>query len=165
MKPRTTLFLVGLVALLSGFVVWDHFEGTPTEERTSKGKRILDFEAKDVTHIDLVRSNQTIVLDKTGDNWDMKQPLASRADDGAVNSILDELEFAERTRVLAGKELEGVNLSDFGLDAPRIRVTLHSKKRPIGLLVGRETLPRMLFMPKSRDARKSMSHAFPCRSA
>ncbi len=139
MNTRTTLFLVVLVALFGGFVVWDHYKGTPTEERAAKGKRILDFEAKDVTHIDLVRSNQTIVLDKTGDNWDMKQPLASRADDGAVNSILDELEFAERTRVLTGKELEGVSLSDFGLDAPRIRITLHSKKRPIGLLIGRET--------------------------
>lgn len=142
MNTRTTLFLVVLVALLGGFVVWDHHKGRSTKERKEKDKRILDFEAKNVTHIDLVRSNQTIVLDKTGDNWGMEQPLVGRADDGAVNSILAELEFAEHIRILTGKELEGVSLSDFGLDAPRIRITLHSKKRPIGLLIGSETPTR-----------------------
>jgi len=139
MNSRTTLFLIVLVALVGGLVLWDQYKGTTTERHQLKSKRIVDFDPRDVTGIDLVRSNQTIVLEKTGDNWNLKQPLAARADASAVNSILDELEFAERTRTLTEKELEGVSLTDFGLDAPVIRVTLHSKKRPIGLLIGRET--------------------------
>src|SRR5437870_4541782 len=139
MNTRTTLFLVMLVAFVGGFVLWDHYKGTTTEQRDTKGKRILDFEAKDITGIDLVRSNQTIGLEKSGDNWDIKQPLAVRADSGAVSSILDELEFAERTRTVSEAELNSISLADFGLDSPRYRVTLHSKKRPVGLLVGRET--------------------------
>jgi hypothetical protein len=139
MNTRTTLFLVVLVAVVGGFVLWDHYKGTTTEQRVSKSKRLVEFDPKDITGIDLIRSNQTIVLEKSGELWDLKQPLLARADAGAVNAILDELEFAERTRTIAGKELDGVSLADFGLDAPAIRVTLHSKKRPLALLVGRET--------------------------
>jgi hypothetical protein len=139
MNARTTLFLILLVALVGGFVFWDHYKGTTTEKVEAKRKRILDLEPKDITGIDLVRSNQTLVLERAGDNWDMKQPLATRADASAVNSILDELEFAERIRTITEKELEGVSLVDFGLNPPVTRVTLHSKRRPVGLLIGHET--------------------------
>jgi hypothetical protein len=139
MNTRTTLFLIVLVTLVGGFVFWDHHKGTTTEKSEVKRKRILDLDPKDVTGIDLVRSNQTLVLERAGDNWDMKQPLATRADTSAVNSILDELEFAERMRTITEKELQGVSLVDFGLNPPVTRVTLHSKKRPVGLLIGHET--------------------------
>jgi len=139
MNSRTTLFLVVLVALVGGFVFWDHFKGMSTSERESKSKRLVEFEVNDITGLDLVHSNQTIVLAKSGENWDLKQPLAVRADFSAVSSILDELEFAERERTITEKELSGVSLVDFGLDSPAMRVTLHSKKRPVGLLVGHET--------------------------
>src|SRR6266404_5007833 len=103
MNSRTTLFLIVLVACVGGFVLWDHSKGTTTEGHQSKSKRIVDFDPKDVTSIDLVRSNQTIILEKSGDNWDLQQPLTAHADASAVNSILDELEFAERMRTITEK--------------------------------------------------------------
>jgi hypothetical protein len=139
MNSRTTFFLIVLVALVGGFVVWDHYKGTPTQKAESKRRRILDLDPNDITGIDLVRSNQTIVLAKSGEHWELKQPLAAPADDSAVSSILNELEFAERVRTLGERELQGVSLVDFGLDPPVARVTLHGKRRPVGLLVGRET--------------------------
>jgi hypothetical protein len=139
MNSRTTLLLVMLVAIFGGLVVWDHYKGTTTEKVEAKSKRILDLNPKVITGIDLVRSNQTLVLERSGDNWDMKQPLVTRADASAVNSILDELEFAERMRTITEKELQGVSMVDFGLDPPVARVTLHGKKRPLGLLIGHET--------------------------
>jgi hypothetical protein len=139
MNTRTTLLLVLILAAVGGFVWWDHHKGTTTEERETKSKRIVEFDPADVTGLDLVRSNQTIGLVKSGNNWEIKQPLAVRADAGAVNAILDALEFAERQRTIGEQELKGVNLADYGLDAPRYRVTLHSKKRPVALLFGRET--------------------------
>ncbi len=139
MNTRTTLFLAVLLAIVGGLALWDHYKGASTEQRVSRSKRVIEFDPKDITGIELVRSNQTIVLEKSGDLWDLKKPLAARADASAVNAILDELEFAERTRSIAGKELEGVSLADYGLDTPALRVTLRGKKQPITLLVGRET--------------------------
>ena len=127
------MVIVGLI------VVWDHYKGTSTEEAAEKGKHILSFKSDDVTRLELAHTNQTIVLERSGDKWDIKQPLSVRADGGAVNSILSDLEFAERDRTLSEKELKDVNLADFGLDHPRISVTLQRKKGPMTLLVGRET--------------------------
>jgi hypothetical protein len=139
MKSRTTLILVVLVVIVGIVVVWDHYRGTSTEEAAEKGKHILSFKSDDVTRLELAHTNQTIVLEKSGDKWDIKQPLSVRADGSAVNSILSDLEFAQRDRALSEKELQGANLADFGLDHPAIRVTLQGKKGPLTLLVGRET--------------------------
>jgi len=139
MKSRTTWILMVLLIAVGLVVVWDHYKGTSTDEAAQKGKRILDFKSDDVTRLEFVHTNHTIVIEKSGDNWNIKQPLSVRADASAVNSILSDLEFAERDRALGEKDLSGVNLADFGFDHPQIRATLLAKKGPMTLLVGRET--------------------------
>ena len=93
MNSRKTLFLVVLAVIVGGLVVWDHFKGTTTTDREVQGKHILNIDTKQVSHFELARSNQTIVLERTGDNWDIKQPIAVRADFSAVSSTLADLEF------------------------------------------------------------------------
>ncbi len=136
MNFRKTLFLVVLAGIGSGLVVWDYFKGTPTSDREIQSKRLLNLDTKQVSHFELVRSNQTIVLEKTGDNWDIKQPIAVRADFSAVSSTLDELEFVERSRTL---DLQGASLAVFGLEPPRASIKLQAKSGPVTLLIGNET--------------------------
>lgn len=147
MNSRKTLFLMMVVCIVGGLVVWDHFNGTTTTDKNTQNKRILNLDAKQVSHFELVRSNQTIVLEKTGDNWDIKQPVGNelptnitiRADVSAVRSTLDELEFAERSRTLTDKDLLGVSLAGFGLEPPRASIELLAKSGPVTLLIGNET--------------------------
>ena len=139
MKYRTTYVLLMLMALVGVFVWWDSMKGTTTDQAEANRKRLLDFKSADVVHIELVRSNQTVVLEKAGDRWDIKRPIAVRASGSAVSSLLSDLEFAERDRTLTEKDLRGVNLADFGLGEPRLRATLQTKKALVTVLVGRET--------------------------
>ena len=147
MNSRKTLFLVVLAILVGGLVVWDHFKGTTTTDRETQNKRILNTDTKQVRHFELVRSNQTIVLEKTGDNWDLRQPsgteiptnLAVRADVSAVSSTLDELEFAVRSRTLTEKDLQGASLASFGLAPARASIKLQTQSGPVTLLIGNET--------------------------
>ena len=139
MNYRKTFFLIVLVGLVGSVVVWDHFKGVTTTHRVSQSKRILTLNTKQVSHFELVNSNQTIVLEKNGDNWDIKQPLAVRADFGAVSSILSELEFAERSRTLTEPDLQGASLADFGLAPPRASIKLQTKSGLITLLIGNAT--------------------------
>ncbi len=129
-----------ILAVLAGiFVWWDSKKGTTTEESQAKRMRLLDFKSADVTQVKLVRSNQTVVLKKAGDRWEIKQPIAVRASDSAVTSLLGDLEFAERDRTLTGKELKGANMAGFGLNAPQLRATLQTKNGAVTVLVGHET--------------------------
>ena len=140
MNYRKTFFLIVLVGLMGSVVMWDHFKGVTTTRRVSQSKRILNLDTKQVSHFELVCSNQPpIVLEKTGDQWDIKQPLAVRADFGAVSSTLSELEFAERSRTLTEQDLQGASLADFGLAPPRASIKLQTKSGLITLLIGNAT--------------------------
>ena len=139
MNYRKTLFLVVVAGIVGGVAVWDHFQGTPTSDRIQHSKRLLNLDAKQVSHFELVHSNQTIVLEKSGTNWDLKQPIAVRADFAAVSATLDELEFAERSRTLSEQDLLGASLAGFGLEPPRASIKLQTKSGPVTLLIGNET--------------------------
>ncbi len=139
MKPRTTLALVLIALVLGGFVAVDYYRGTSTDEALTKSQRVLDFQSKEISAVTIELTNQTYALERNGDQWQIKQPLNVRANYSTVSSILDELEFAERSRTITSKELKGAASEGFGLQHPRIRLTLQGKKQPMVLLVGNET--------------------------
>jgi Domain of unknown function (DUF4340) len=139
MRSRTTLVLVLIALMIGGLVALDYYHGTSTQDLAAKSKRVLDFQSKDVTSLKIELTNQIYTLERSGDQWQIKQPLDVRANYSTVSSILDELEFAERNRVITDKELSGLTLKDFGLEIPRVRLTLQNKKRSIVLLIGNET--------------------------
>ena len=139
MKSRTTLVLVFVALVFGGLVALDYYKGTSTEDARTKSKRVLDFQSKDITGARIDLTNQFYVLEKIADRWQITQPLNVRANYSTVSAILDELEFAERSRVMSAKELDGTKLADFGLQSPRIRLTLQGKRGPLVLLVGNQT--------------------------
>jgi hypothetical protein len=139
MKPRTTLVLVIIALVVGGVVVLDHYRGTSTEEAQAKSKRVLDFQSKNISAVRIELTNQVYAVEKAGNQWRITQPLNCRANYSTVSSILDGLEFAERTRTITGKELKGAPPAGFGLRNPRIRLTLQDGKHPLVLLVGNET--------------------------
>jgi hypothetical protein len=139
MKTRTTLILVILALVIGGVVALDYFKGTPTEQAETRRKRVFHFEAKDVSSLKIELTNRVFELEKSGEEWRIEQPLRARASASAVNSILDELEFADRTRTLTEQELRGMSLAEFGLATPRVRATLRTKTGPIQFVVGNDT--------------------------
>ncbi|MGA2604970.1 MAG: DUF4340 domain-containing protein [Verrucomicrobiia bacterium] len=139
MKPRTTLVLVFIVLVFGGLVVLDHYRGTSTDEAQAKSRRVLEFQSKDISAVRVELTNQVYAVEKAVDQWQITQPLNCRANYSTVSSILDELEFAERNRTISGKELKGTRPAGFGLQSPRVRLTLQDKKQPLVLLVGNET--------------------------
>ncbi len=139
MKTRTTLILAVIALVVGGVVLLDYQKGTTTEKRRERSRRILDFDSSSITRLELVQSNVTIVAEKSGDRWQIKQPLEYRADTGAINSILDGVEFAEKTRTLTPADLAGLDLAELGLTEPRLQLTLTAPRGPVTLLVGSET--------------------------
>lgn len=139
MKSRTTIILVFLALIIGGFAYWDYKKGTSTEQAKEKAKRLLDFKAADVTRLELVRSNETIVAEKTGEHWEIKKPLAVKADDSALGAVLDQLEFAERERTFNENDITSARLADYGLAAPQLQVSMRGKKGDVLVLFGSET--------------------------
>ena len=139
MKSRTTWFLLVITLAVAAYVSWDVKKGKTTDEARQRRKRVVELKANTVTGLELVRTNQTIVLKKTGDRWSITKPYAVRASNAAVNSLLDELELAERQRLLTATDLAGMKLADFGLEPPRLKLTLQRPGGALTVLVGNET--------------------------
>jgi len=139
MKLRTTIILLVLTVIIGGIAFWDYKKGTTTEQAKEKAKRLLDIKAADVTAMELVRSNETIVVEKADEHWEIKKPLAVKADDNAVSAILDQFEFAERERTFKEDEIPATQLADYGLAAPPLRVVLRGKKGDTEIAFGSET--------------------------
>jgi hypothetical protein len=120
---RATITPIVLVVLATGAVAyaWLVDRGSVSDaERASRRSDVFpSFHVEDVTHVELVHGDETLVLDRDRDAggssaWTMTSPRHERADAGAVDTLLRELALATRVR--------GVSDGDaVGLEVPRVR--------------------------------------------
>ncbi|MCS7048266.1 MAG: DUF4340 domain-containing protein [Verrucomicrobiae bacterium] len=139
MNARTTLILAIVVALVGAFVWWDYKKGTPTDKRREQSRRLTNLKSDQVTRLELIFTNQTIVLEKKNNRWYLLEPIAYRADSGTVNSMLDGLEFAEKKRTLSAEEVAGLDRNELGLVNPRLQVAWQTSTGRRVLRLGGET--------------------------
>jgi hypothetical protein len=156
MRPRTLLVLFLIVAGLSAFI-WFYERDLPsTDERRAAEKKILDVEKDEVREIVLEVGDRVVRLERQGltfeadgepegaeeaadsklldsRTWRLVDPIAARADERAVNGLLDTLHGLERERSLSDFDAEAV-----GLKEPRARIRVVSAAGEETLLVGSE---------------------------
>lgn len=139
MKSRTTLILLVVALALGGLVALDYQKGTTTDEAVAKRKRLIAIDRAEITRIELSRTNETIVLTKTNNHWQLNQPVDYPADYSAVVGLLDELQFADRQRTLSEDELREMNPAALGLEPAAFVVTVTGKDGPVTVRLGGPT--------------------------
>ena len=99
MKPKTTLILLTVAAIMFAFIWFKERQLPSTEDRSSRAKRVFDVKSDDLTklQIQLNTSNYVgrIVVEKEKDKWLLREPLAYRASSSEISSICSELEFLD----------------------------------------------------------------------
>lgn len=109
MKPRKTwgalaLVLAGILAL----AYWDQRK-TSEESKDSKEQKIFDFNAKDITGIDISNSSGSeyaphIALKKDGNIWSLSEPEVAPADSAAVEMMVNLLADLTYSKIAASGE-------------------------------------------------------------
>ena len=85
-----------------------------------RDKRVLNFERDKVDAIELSQGGGApITLARSGTDWNLKQPIATRGDYTAVEGLLTRLSTASMTKLVDPNSPE-----DFGLEKPSVVVTL-----------------------------------------
>ena len=106
-----------------------------------RDKKIAHYEKDDVRRINIVSNNQTIVIEKSGDEWEMKRPDLP-VEESRVNSFLTSLTN------YSAKAFTAESFSDeaeYGFNRPEVKVTLSlgeemaSKDITIGGVVDEES--------------------------
>ncbi|MBI5778699.1 MAG: DUF4340 domain-containing protein [Planctomycetes bacterium] len=101
-------------------------------------KRIFDASTYDMASLRFIRPEATVELQKSGNEWQITQPVADQADQNKVRDILTQLGTLSIAAFVADNETD---LTAYGLDKPALRLVVPDPKDPNKsetLLVGRE---------------------------
>ncbi len=146
MRPRTLLILLLVVAGLVAFISLYERELPSSDERAAEAKLLFHFDDEDVTGLEIEWEGKRVLLERQGQKetaeaasgraegeWRLTEPIAARADDSLVASLLGALTSMEKERTLAD-----MNAAEAGLEEPRARVRVHLGDEVRELLIGSE---------------------------
>lgn len=117
----TIIWTLVLVALAAFVYIYEIKGGAKREETAEMAKKAFLFDEEDVQQLVLKRPGEIISFQRVNDGWQIIQPVRARADESAVQGIIDNLERAQIERVVSET---AENLADFGLQFPQVTVEL-----------------------------------------
>lgn len=119
--------------------------GVDKKVKDLRNKTILRFSDEEVRRIALQGDGKDLALVKKDDQWQIERPAAFGADGTVVRSYLSTL---RSLRAIDFPDDEGKDLSAYGLDAPRLSVTLWVGKDEDQrqVLIGKENEKKELFV-------------------
>mgnify|MGYP001162364646 CR=1 FL=1 len=127
MKFKGTAWML-VVFLILGFYYF--LVDLPTEKKKAKEKEMADkvlyFKTADVKEFSLIKAGHTITLQQNPENnWNLIQPLKSKADNSESGSFLSEIENLEKFRVV---ENNPKDLEQYGLQDPTFKIHFKFKE-------------------------------------
>ena len=84
-----------------------------------RDKTALKFQQQDVNSLELVSKNQTIRLEKSGEDWKIVKPIQAPADYVSVQGLIGQLQAAQMTTLKDNPE-DLKDLKQYGLDKPEV---------------------------------------------
>jgi hypothetical protein len=139
---KTLLLLLGLI-VLSGYLYIFEIRGGAEKKLADERKKqaewrniqLFPYQPDEFKKVTLFKDGTTIVYQKEGDVWWMKEPLTIKGGEGAINDIILSIINVVETDPVGDKPTD---LAQFGLDAPplSISVVLEGDAQPKTLLIG-----------------------------
>jgi hypothetical protein len=99
-----------------------------------RDKKILKFDREKADTLALVKGANAIELSRTGSDWRVVKPVASRSDYSAVEGFITRLSSANMSRLV---EEDAKDLAKYGLDKPSMTVTIGAGSAKTVLEVGK----------------------------
>lgn len=111
--------------------------GTDKQAKDLRDKQILTIDDNTIRRITIQRPESSLALKKTDAAWLLEEPIAAPADASTVRGFLSTMRTLRATDFAAE---QATNLADYGLDQPRLTITLYGEKADdqTRLLIGKE---------------------------
>jgi Domain of unknown function (DUF4340) len=140
MKLRTTLILFVIVVGLVLFIKYYESKRPGTEEAERRAQNVLNFDRDKLEGIVIQNGDDRIELRRQDNKWRLEGPIKDQADNGAVDTLVSNLEFWQKDNTIPSKEIEKEKggLAEYGLSKPKLRLQLLGKEMPPEILFGKE---------------------------
>jgi hypothetical protein len=99
--------------------------GTDKQAKDLRDKQILTVADETIRRIVLQRPDGAVALKKADEAWQLEQPLSTAADASTVRGLLTTLRSLRATDFVAE---QASDLAQYGLDQPRLTITLYGEK-------------------------------------
>jgi hypothetical protein len=112
-----------------------------TKEREQAETQLFNLNPDDVTGLEITNVHNFFFFQKVNNHWEIRKPVNTPADGAAVDSVINQIAFAQPQRIIqvdgsSGKDT--ANLKEWGLIPPAERVVIHTQNKQYELLVGRK---------------------------
>lgn len=125
-QVQRTLATLGGVAVLAaglgGYAWWQTRQDAQKKASEQKQAQLVSFEPAKANALTVVAKGETTVLAKGADGWKITSPVQARADEGTVQTLLDQLSQLKSQSTV--EEHGAASLAKFGLDKPSARLTV-----------------------------------------
>jgi hypothetical protein len=139
MRGRGLLIATVVFVALAGVIYWSNREKAKEESAPPKDTetKLISVPQPDIGKVELKKKDgQDIVLERSGDAWQITAPEAYKADQDAVNTLITSLGTVTADSVVTQK---ASNLGSFGLATPSETVVITGKGgKTHTLLIGDE---------------------------
>lgn len=119
---KSTLIVVLVAVALGSFVYFYDSKHAPKPPSEDTSKPAFSVKAADVTGVTIHRKSDTVALTK-GSDWELSEPIDTRADQSAVGGIVDDIGSLNVQRSFAPTD----NLSKYGLADPAVKIVFQLK--------------------------------------
>jgi len=122
MKTKNLVILAAIVLAFGAYILlFERHQPTTDEARRDADKVFQGLEPDQVTAVVMAGPAGSVRLEKVGDDWKLREPIAYPADSATVSSTLSSLAGLNADRRLSASEVDS---AEYGLDAPEVEVTL-----------------------------------------
>jgi hypothetical protein len=141
-NPRKTFTYAKFPSSNDVFLTASNWEKTFTKTVSDlRNKKVLEFEPDDIDNVRVMEGTKELELQKSGENWQLKKPIDTKADNGDISTFISSIRFAR----VASFPDPPVDAKTAGLDQPAIKITLHD---------GKAKADRLLLIGKTAQADK-----------
>ena len=141
-NPRKTFTYAKFPSSNDVFLTASNWEKTFTKTVSDlRNKKVLEFEPDDIDNVRVMEGTKELEVQKSGENWQLKKPIDTKADNGDISTFISSIRFAR----VASFPDPPVDAKTAGLDQPAIKITLHD---------GKAKADRLLLIGKTAQADK-----------
>ena len=159
MTPRRLLPLLAVFLVLAVSFITLQWYQERQEQARQQAKKIFPVKEEEITALTLKRGKEEIRLIKKDKEWEIINPLKSKADPVAVSSLLTTLSFLDKVRDLG----EEKDLANFGLSEPALVVEFNAQGKIYKLALGAKTPGDQGYYVRKDQAPPSWSSLPPTR--
>ncbi len=140
MKPKTTLILLAITALLFAYLYFVDKKQVGTEELTRQSQNVVNIQSDQIEGIIIQNGDDKIELRKKDKKWRLESPIKDQADSSAIDGLLSDIESWPKSATISAKEIDADknSLNEYGLTKPKLRLKLIGKDAPPEILLGKD---------------------------